>query len=160
MAKAVFRVEHRLGIPAPAHVIWEVLADLEGWGAWNPLYPKVEGQLRIGSQLTITEQFPGFDPEVITPTVVDWVPDAQIIWRLSQSYGFLKRLRYFEIEKLSEAGCIFANGEDWYGRPARYVSPARRRAMREGLAALGEALSVRALAVWREQGGAPTSGLG
>ena len=157
MAKAVFRIEHRLGIPAPAHVIWQVLYDLEGWGAWNPLYPKVEGKLRIGEQLSVTEQLPGFEPEIITPTVVDWVPDAQIIWRMSQSFGFLKRLRYFEIDKLSEEGCIFANGEDWYGRPARYVTPAKRRAMREAFEAMGEALSVRALAVWRAEGGAPTS---
>ena len=160
MAKAVFRIEHRLGIAAPAHVIWQVLADLEGWGAWNPLYPKVEGKLRIGEELRVTEQLSGFDPEIITPTVVDWVPDAQIIWRMAQSFGFLKRLRYFEIDTLSDEGCIFANGEDWYGRPARYVTPAKRRAMRDAFEAMGEALSVRALAVWRDQGGAPTSAEG
>ena len=160
MAKAAFRIEHRLGIPAPAEVIWQVLADFGRWNEWNPLYPKVEGQLRIGEQLAVTEQLPGAEPAILTPFVVDWVPDTQIIWRLSQSFGLLKRLRYFEIDKLSEEGCIFANGEDWYGRPARYVTPAQRRAMREAFAALGEALSVRALAVWRESGGAPTSQAG
>ncbi len=160
MAKAAFRIEHRLGIPAPAEMIWQVLADFERWGEWNPLYPKVEGKLRIGEQLAVTEQLPGAEPFTITPYVVDWVPETQLIWRLSQSYGFLKRLRYFEIDKLSEEGCIFANGEDWYGRPARYVTPAQRRAMREAFAAMGEALSARALAVWRESGGAPTSRVG
>ena len=149
MAKAVFRIEHRLGIPVPAEVIWGVLADLGRWGEWNPLYPKAEGRLAIGTQLAITEQIPGFDPERITPTVVDWVPDIQLLWRMSQSFGFLKRLRYFEIDKVAEEGCIFANGEDWYGRPARYVTAAYRRAMREGFEAFGEALSARSSAVWR-----------
>ena len=37
-----FRVEHRMGVPAPASVIWEVLSDLPGWSAWNPIYPKIE----------------------------------------------------------------------------------------------------------------------
>ena len=157
MPKAAFRIEHRLGIAAPAEVVWQVLADLEGWGAWNPLYPNVEGRLGIGQTLTLTEAIPGSEPVKIAPTVVDWVPDAQILWRMSQSWGFLKRLRYFEIDKLSDEGCIFANGEDWYGRPARYVPPAKRRAMREAFAAFGEALSERALAVWREQQRAPTS---
>jgi len=147
--KAIFRVEHRLGIPAPAEAVWKVLADLEGWGAWNPLYPRIEGALRIGDQLAVTEAIPGHDPAEIAPTIVDWVPDAQIIWRSSQSFGFLKRLRYFEIDKLSDEGCIFSNGEDWYGRPARYVSPGRRRAMRQGFEAMGEAIRARALAVWR-----------
>lgn len=160
MPRAVFRIEHRLGIPAPAHTVWRVISDLEQWARWNPLYPKAEGQLRIGGTLSVTEQLPGLPPEVITPKVVDWVPDAQILWRMSQSYGLIKRLRYFEIEKLSEDGCIFANGEDWFGRLARYVSPARRRAMREGFAALGEAVRERALDLWREEQAAPTSRAG
>ena len=157
MAKAIFRIEHRLGIPAPANVVWQVLADLERWGEWNPLYPKALGKLRIGGELALTEVLPQTEPAEITATVVDWVPEEQILWRLSQAHGFLKRLRYFEIEALTKEGCIFANGEDWYGRPARKITAAQRRAMREAFAALGEALSVRALAVWREQAGAPTS---
>ena len=160
MAKAIFRIEHRLGIPAPANVVWQVLADLERWGEWNPLYPKALGKLRIGGELALTEVLPQTEPAEITATVVDWVPEEQILWRLSQAHGFLKRLRYFEIEALTKEGCIFANGEDWYGRPARKITAAQRRAMREAFAALGEALSVRALAVWREQAGAPTSQAG
>ena len=157
MARAVFRIEHRLGIQAPAHVIWQVLSDLEGWGQWNPIYSKVEGKLTIGRQLVLTEAIPGAQPVQITPTVVDWVPDAQILWRMSQKFGFLKRLRYFEIEALSDEGCIFSNGEDWYGRPARYVTAAQRRGMREGFEAMGEALKARVLAAWREARPAPTS---
>ena len=160
MARAIFRIEHRLGIPAPAPVIWQVLSDLQGWSGWNPLYPRCEGRLRIGDQLTITEQLPSLEPQTITPVVVDWVPDAQIIWRTTQTFGFLQRIRYFEIDALADEGCIFSNGEDWYGRPARYVKPETRRAMRKGFEAMGEALKARALAVWREAGGTPTSQAG
>jgi hypothetical protein len=160
MARAIFRIEHRIGIPAPAHAVWDVLKDLEGWGAWNPTYPRIEGQLRIGETLTVTETLPGFEPEITLPTVVDWVPEAQIIWRSAQSFGFLKRLRYFEIDALSDEGCIFASGEDWYGRPARYVTADRRRAMRAGFEAMSEALKARALAVWRPSPPAPTSSAG
>jgi hypothetical protein len=149
MARAIFRIEHRLGIPTPAHAVWQVLADLEGWGAWNPIYPRIQGKLRIGGTLKVTEALPGFEPEVTTPVVVDWVPDAQILWRSAQRFGFLKRLRYFEIDAIGEEGCIFSNGEDWYGRPARRVTLANRRAMRDGFEAMGEALKARALAVWR-----------
>jgi hypothetical protein len=157
MARAVFRIENRLGVQVPAKVVWGVLSDLQHWGEWCPIYPEVQGEIAYGTQLTVTERLPGLEPQVITPTVLDWEPDAQIIWRLSQSWGFLKRVRYFEIDVLSDEGCIFSNGEDWYGRPARYVSPARRRAMREGYEAMGEALRARALAVWRAEGGTPTS---
>jgi len=158
--KAAFRIEHRVGIAAPAHVIWQVLSDLERWGEWNPIYPEVEGRLSIGGRLAITEQIPGSEPAQITPTVVDWVPDAQILWRMSGRFGLLRRLRYLEIDTLSAEGCIFANGEDWYGRPARYITRAQRRGMYEGFEAMNEALKARALAVWREGALAPTSNAG
>ena len=157
MAKAVFRIEHRLGIPAPAHAIWQVLSDLESWREWNALYPHCEGKLGYGAELKVTEQLPGFEPVVLAPTVIEWGPDSHIHWRTSQSWGFLKRVRYFEIDPLSDEGCIFANGEDWYGRQARYVPPARRRAMREAYEAMGEALKARVAATWRAEERAPTS---
>ena len=158
MARAVFRIEHRLGIPAPAPVIWKVLSDLEHWGDWCPIYPRAQGTIAFGERLTITEQLPGQASQELAATVADWEPDAQIIWRVTQTFGFLTRIRYFELDPLSDEGCIFSNGEDWYGRPARYVSPARRRAMRTGYEAMGEALKAHVLSVWQGQAAAPTSG--
>ena len=155
MAKAVFRIEHRLGIQAPAEVVWQVISDLPGWADWNPLYTRAEGQLRIGERLTLTEQLAGQDPQVITPTVVDWVPDAQILWQMS--HGMLRRFRYLEIDKLTDEGSIFSNGEDWWGLPARFIARDRRRAIRRAFEAMNEAVRDRAHALWREQGGAPTS---
>ena len=152
MARAVFRIEHRLGIAAPAHAIWQVLADLERWGEWNALYPRCEGKLGFGAELVVTEQLPGFEPVVLRPTVIEWAPDSHLHWRTSQSWGFLKRVRYFEIDPLSDDACIFANGEDWHGRPARYVPAARRRAMRDAYEAMGEALKAHTLATWRRDG--------
>jgi hypothetical protein len=158
MARTVFRIEHRLGIAAPDHVIWEVLSDLERWPEWNPMYSQASGRLRIGEKLTLTDATPGLQPEVITPSIIDWVPDTQILWGLSQKAGFQKRLRYLEIEKLSDHGCVFANGEDWAGYMAKYVPVRRRRAIRNALEAMSEALRDRAVALWRQRGGSPTSG--
>jgi len=157
VAAAAFRIEHRLGIPAPAHVVWEVLADIERWPEWNPLYPRAQGQLRIGGGLSLTEAAPGREPAELHPRIVDWVPDAQILWRQSEHWGLVSRLRYLEIEKLSDEGCIFANGEDWYGRLARYVDRGRRRALYEGMEAMSLALRDRAVELWRSRGGGPTS---
>jgi hypothetical protein len=44
------KIEHRIGIAAPAEVIWEILADVPGWEAWNPLYTKASGVIRIGDK--------------------------------------------------------------------------------------------------------------
>ena len=145
-----FRIEHRMGVSAPAPVAWEVLADLSRWGEWNPLYPKVEGELRIGERLVLTERLGGQDQPPAAVTVVDWVPNEQILWRSTALAGFVKRLRFLELEALSESGCIFSNGELWQGRYAGFAGRDKRRAYYEAFAALGEALKDRAEAVWAE----------
>lgn len=153
---AYFRVEHRIGVPAPPHVVWEVISNLAGWAGWNPLYVKAEGQLRIGGQLTIHERWPSTGREdVIQPKVVDWVPDNQILWRLPAFRGWVQRLRYIEIDKLTDEGCIFSNGEDWSGFFTRYVPAARRREMYDGFTAFGEAVREQSVRLWKDRGGNP-----
>ena len=154
---ARFRIEHRLGVAAPASVVWQVLAELERWAEWNPLYVRAEGALRIGTQLTLTQALDGRPTVLIQPTLVDWVPDAQIVWRLSQNGGMIQRLRYLEIDKLGDEACIFSNGEDWTGLLARFIPVEHRRAMRAGFAAMGEAVCEQAIKLWNQQGGGPTS---
>lgn len=140
-----FRIEHRLGIPAPAHVIWETLRDIEAWPQWQPIYPEVRGILRIGAKLEVVEELPGVGPRGMEPVVLDWVPDSQIHWKVSNSGGLVRGTRYFEIEKLTDQGCIFAKGQTFNGFMTRYISGARRRAYRDGFVAFGEALRARVL---------------
>ncbi len=134
------RLEHRIGVRAPASEIWRVLADLEGWSAWNPMYPHAAGILRIGAKLSLTEAVPGQPHDHIAPEVVDWVPDAQILWRDKTLGGLVRRLRYLEIEKLTDEGCIFANGEVYEGLGVRFMSKGLKNALRRGFTELGEAL--------------------
>src|ERR687893_2937901 len=108
-----FRIEHRIGVAAPADTIWELLADVDRWPAWNPLYTQASGKLGIGAALKLRESVPGRPPREFAPVVVDWEPRAQILWREN---GVLARtMRYIEIEALTETGCIFANGAFFHG---------------------------------------------
>ena len=144
------RIEHRIGVAASADVIWEVISDLEGWRAWNPLYPEATGKLAIGGTLKITEAVPGRPQRVITPTVVDWEPLAQILWR--EDGGFMSRtVRYLEIESLSETGCIFASGAFFHGMLGEGAAKGARRNIQQGFDALGEAVKRVAEQRWREQ---------
>lgn len=141
---AGFRIEHRIGVQAPAEAIWDVLYDLEGWSAWNPLYPSAEGAIRIGGTLKLTLALPGQPQQVIHPTVLEWVPNEQLHWRSSSMGGLVKAVRYVEIEQLAEASCIVSNGELYSGMMG--PSTARRigRALHRGLREMNEALKARA----------------
>ncbi len=149
-------IEHRLGVRAPAEAIWAVIADLDAWQAWNPLYPSAQGALRIGETLTLELALPGEAPRTIRPTIVDWVPNEQIHWRLSLLSGLVRSLRYIEIEQLAETGCIFSNGEIFRGPLGPLVAGRMRPAIQAGFQAMGEVVKARAEAAWRG-GGEPTT---
>jgi hypothetical protein len=143
------KIEHRIGIQAPAEAIWEVLSDIERWADWNPLYPKAEGKLRIGAPLRLELALPERKPQTIRPVVIDWIPNEQIHWKLSALAGLVRATRYLEIEKLTETGCIFANGELFDGPLASPVVRSLRGPVRRGFAAMSEAVKARSEAAWR-----------
>jgi hypothetical protein len=147
-----FRIEHRIGVAAPADTIWDLLADIEGWPRWNPLYTTAVGKLSIGTTLKLAEQLPGRPARQISPVVVDWEPLAQILWRES---GLMSRVvRYIEIEILAETGCIFANGAFFHGLLGEAQAKSSRRPIFEGYQAMGETVKRLCEATWREQSAA------
>ncbi|MCR5877667.1 SRPBCC domain-containing protein [Phenylobacterium sp. J367] len=148
------RIEHRIGIQAPAEVIWEAVYDLDRWHEWNPLYPKASGRIGIGQVLDLTLVIPGQPERQIQPVVLEWVPHEQLHWKLTQMGGLVKAIRYIEIDALSETGCIVSNGELFQGLLAKTALRGMGRSVFRGFAAMNEALKERAEAVWqaRRQG--------
>jgi hypothetical protein len=130
----MIKIEHRRGVPSNSKAIWDVLSDLGRWHEWSSVYPQVHGLLRIAQKLTIKEVFPKAEPVTITPTVMDWVPNEQIIWTITSRLGLIKRIRYIEIEPLNEedTNCILSNGEIWDGLIGRSIGKRKRRQLREG----------------------------
>jgi len=142
-------VEHRIGIQAPAEVIWGLIHDLASWETWNPTYPKASGDIHIGSTLEMTLQLPGQTPQQIKPLVLEWVPNEQLHWRLSMMGGLVKTTRYIEIENLAEASCIVSNGEFFAGIMGPTAVRRMGGSIRRGFAAMNEALKARAEAQWQ-----------
>lgn len=149
------KIEHRLGIAAPAHEVWQLVGDLPGWKDWNPLYTSAEGALGFNAPLTLTLALPGRKPQVIHPIVTSWTPDELIHWRLSMLGGLVRSVRYIEVEKLTDTACIFSNGEIFDGLLGPTVARSMRGTIRSGFAAMGEAVKARVEAAWQAGGGAP-----
>jgi hypothetical protein len=144
-----FKVEHRVGAPFSSKAIWDVLSDLSRWNEWNTVYPEIHGLLRIQQKLAIGEAFPGQPDRVIRPMVVDWVPNEQILWALSEMGGLVKRIRYIEIEHLNDEdnNCILSNGEVYEGLLGPRVGAARRKWLRKGFEQLNTDIVARVQAV-------------
>ncbi|WP_309603999.1 SRPBCC domain-containing protein [Phenylobacterium sp.] len=138
------RIEHRIGIQAPAEVIWAVIADLAAWSDWNPLYSRATGDIRIGAGLDLTLNLPGQPPQRIRPVVLDWVPNEQLQWRLSLAGGLVRTVRYIEIEALAPTSCIVANGEYVGGLMGSSVARRVGRSILRGFTDMNAALKIRA----------------
>jgi hypothetical protein len=141
-------IEHRIGVQAPAEVIWEVIYDIAAWSEWNPLYPKATGDIHIGSTLDVILALPGQQPREIHPVIREWVPNEQLHWNLSLMGGLLKSVRYLEIEQLAEASCIVSNGEIFGGMMGPSAAKRMGRAIHRGFREMDEALKARAEARW------------
>jgi len=136
------KLEYRLGVRAPASVIWQVLSDIEAWPKWNPLYTKAAGVIRIGAQLDLEVTLRGQAPRAIQPTILDWVPNEQLHWRVKMVGGLVKSTRYFEIEELTPGASIFSNGEMFTGLLGPTVAKRLRGPIRDGFRDMGEALKI------------------
>ena len=134
------QIEQRVGVQASPSQVWACIADLETWPQWNPMYPEVTGRLQIGGPLALSEVVRGDKPEQIKASIVDWVPDSQLVWTLRTAGGLIRRIRYLEIQQLTEGACIFTNGEVYQGLAVRLIPRKRLQVMRRAFAALGEAL--------------------
>lgn len=152
------KLEHRIGIHAPAEVVWEILHEVAGWPEWNPLYSKASGVVRIGEKLSLTRVLDKGPPEEIQATVLDWTPDELLHAKRPVMGGLGSAVCYWEIDKLEEDACIFSNGELYLGMFGKWLGKRMRWPLRRGYGAMGEALKERAEARWRARASSPTSG--
>ena len=145
------KIEHRIGVQTPAPVIWEMVSNVNGWPAWNPLYPKAKGEIGFGAELELEVALPGEAPRAIKPKVTDWTPGEQIIWQLSMMGGLIRSIRYIEIETLDNGNCIFSNGEFFEGPAMRLIGKKTQKAIKAGFRAFGETVRDRAEAAWKAE---------
>jgi hypothetical protein len=139
-------------------VVWDVVHDLDRWREWNPLYPEVSGRIAFGETLKLKLALPDQPERELLATVMDWTPNEALHWRTSHLGGLMRTVRYLEIEAMTETGCIFSNGEVFSGLLSGSVVRQLRPSLKQGFAALGEAVRHRAEALWREQASATTLG--
>jgi hypothetical protein len=142
-----YRIQSRVGIQAPAFAVWDVLADLEGWKAWNPLFTEAEGRLAIGKLLSLRRLRPDGVGELEEVRILDWVPNEQILWTKTVA-PFAQVIGFLEIEPLSERGCVLSVGELFTGLVGERMGMSRRRQLTPGWTRMAEALKERAEATW------------
>jgi hypothetical protein len=143
------KFEARIGVQAPPAVLWDLLSDPARWPSWCPIYPQAAGEIRIGARLSLTVDLPGKAPRQAAPTILDWVPQEQILWSDRVWRGWAKPMRFIEIDQLDANACIVANGEVYRGTFAELYAEANRKALKRGFAVFNEALKAEAESLFK-----------
>jgi hypothetical protein len=113
-------VEQSIAINASPEMVWAVLADVDAWGGWNPIYPQASGSLIPGATIALTIVLPGMKPQKSTATVFHAFPGRAVQFGASAFLGLLHATRYIEIYASPSGGCTVVNGETFsrlLGRP-------------------------------------------
>lgn len=147
------KLERRIGIQAPDEIVWEILSDIPGWADWNPIYPRAEGEIRIGNRWMVELALPGQKPQTIHPVILDWAPYDHIHWRLDILRGWARTVRFLEIEKMGPENVIFSNGEIFDGLMGGMVARRMRRPIIDGFEQMNEVLKQRSEALWTARKG-------
>lgn len=140
-------------IDAPPEMVWSIIADLDGWSAWNPLYTRMDGEMREGAKIDMIVSIPGMKPMDTTATVFSVRPRECFEYGLSNMGGLLRAFRFVEIEVIAPMRCGVANGETMSGPVGWLLARIAGAKVGQGLRAMNDRLKQLAEEKWRSGGG-------
>lgn len=142
-------VGHRITIEAPPELVWDFIADFEGWQSWNPLYKDTVGIAEEGAEVRFAVHLAGIKPQASKAQIVTVRQHELLEYRLRNLAGLLKVFRYIEIEELSPTRCRVVNGEIMGGPLGSAISKRLGDTVAQGLKGMNEALKLVAERKWR-----------
>jgi hypothetical protein len=139
------RVETRIEVAAPASAIWALLADVDGWSRWNPLYAASRGALRVGEVLHLSVVLPGIAKPQTAPSTVKWVAAGTGVHYQSVSMGgMVLGNRYVTIEPAGPGGSTVINGEVMGGTFGWLIAALMGKKVAQALEGMNAALKAEA----------------
>jgi hypothetical protein len=109
-------LEHAIEIDAPTDDVWQVLAETDRYGEWNPFIRRLQGELREGAKLEVEIAPPGGRSMTFKPTVVAAAPGRELRWlgRLLLP-GLFDGEHRFLLEPLPDGRTRFVQSERFSG---------------------------------------------
>lgn len=106
------RVLTEVVIQRPASEVWNIIADVDNYGAWNPMYRFEKTRLVEGSKAVLVITMGRF-PARLTVEVEE-VADGRI-FRWGSGVSFIGGSHYLKVEALDENSCRLEHGEQFRG---------------------------------------------
>ena len=112
---------------------------------WNPFYHRAYGRVAVGEKLKVHQDLPGTEETTFHPTVTAVVPRQELRW-VGRLYlpGLFDVEHDFLLEPLEGGSVLFTQRERFAGALASLIMPGLEAPLRQGLAAMNEAMKARA----------------
>lgn len=109
-------IRTEIEIDAPPELVWEVLADLDSYGEWNPHVTRARGDLREGESIEITVDRIGEETRTMTVRVTAVEAPRHLEWVGTVGSRWLFEGRHtFELHALEGGRTGLRNREEVFG---------------------------------------------
>ncbi len=124
--------------------VWDVLTDFSLFPEWNPFIKKIEGDLKLSSQLRIQIEPPGGKAMTFKPTVKILEPKTEFRWFGSLLLpGIFDGEHIFQLEKIDNNTTKFIHCENFSGLLVPLFWKNLNTQTRNGFEEMNEALKER-----------------
>jgi hypothetical protein len=128
-----------IGIGAPAGIVWEVISDLEGWAAWNPVM-KVSGRLVSGQTVHVAIAAPGRRTMTFEPVLAVIEDGREFRWRVRKMIGLFDAEHGFRVVPEDVGRCRFEQFETFRGPLGAAMHSRQSKALDTGFQAMNRML--------------------
>lgn len=141
-------------IAAPPQTVWSILDDLDHYGEWNRVLPRVAGRTTAGQRLDASIRFSNGVSHEFGPLLLRVVGARELRW-VSEVPGeeVTRAEHYFILTPTADGGTHLEHCESFTGPLAEDMWPLMEQAGRADYTALNEALKHRAEAAVAAQDG-------
>lgn len=109
-------IRTEIEIDAAPELVWEVLADLDSYGEWNPHVTHARGDLREGESIEITVDRIGDKPRTMTVRVSAVDPPRRFQWVGTVGSKWLFEGQHtFDLHSLDDGRSLIVNHEQVSG---------------------------------------------
>ena len=109
-------IQHQIDIDAPAAAVWAQLVDTGAYDEWNPFLRRLDGELSVGSSLSVEIAPPGGRAMTFRPTVLAVEYERELRWLGCLLVpGLLDGEHSFRLETLPEGRTRLVQAETFRG---------------------------------------------
>lgn len=73
-------IKTEITINASTDKVWKLLTEFDNYSIWNPFIKSINGDVKVGSKITVTIEPPGATGMTFKPIVMTYEPDNEFSW--------------------------------------------------------------------------------